>query len=351
MAGAVARKGELLWSGAAGGGEPLKKGREATPDTQYRIGSITKTFTAVALMQLRDEGRARPRRPARAAPRRRRERHAHDQADARAPAPGSSARSGEMWVTGVSPTAAELVEGMRDAESSAARRVAPLLNLAYALLGEVVARRRGKPYTRRRRGADLRAARDGRTTWSPQGLLRAGISRRRARRDGGGASGMTISAASRPRANSGRRWEDLCRWARARRGPTACSTRRPSRRCGSRRSMYHPDKLGARAGPRPDALQSRRPDLGRPGGAMAGHLAGVYVERKSGIAAAALTNSAPAERWTTSPRRSGKGQSSCGPRRSSRGGPRRSLLRRCARCSGSGGRRATSSSSGGSAAS
>ena len=31
-------------------------GRAATPDTQYRIGSITKTFTATAVMQLRDAG-------------------------------------------------------------------------------------------------------------------------------------------------------------------------------------------------------------------------------------------------------------------------------------------------------
>jgi D-alanyl-D-alanine carboxypeptidase len=40
-------------SEAVGIAEP---GREATPDDQYRIGSITKTFCAVALMQLRDAG-------------------------------------------------------------------------------------------------------------------------------------------------------------------------------------------------------------------------------------------------------------------------------------------------------
>ena len=34
-----------------------RPGREATPDTQYRIGSITKTFTAAAIMQLRDAGK------------------------------------------------------------------------------------------------------------------------------------------------------------------------------------------------------------------------------------------------------------------------------------------------------
>jgi CubicO group peptidase (beta-lactamase class C family) len=40
--------GELVWTGTAGGA--------TTVDTQYRIGSITKTTTAVLVMQLRDEG-------------------------------------------------------------------------------------------------------------------------------------------------------------------------------------------------------------------------------------------------------------------------------------------------------
>ena len=49
----VVRDGELVWSGSHGGhtgaGAP-------SSDTQYRIGSITKTMTAVLVMQLRDEG-------------------------------------------------------------------------------------------------------------------------------------------------------------------------------------------------------------------------------------------------------------------------------------------------------
>ena len=40
--------GQLAWTGAAGAGDP---------DAQYRVGSITKTMTAVAVLQLRDEGR------------------------------------------------------------------------------------------------------------------------------------------------------------------------------------------------------------------------------------------------------------------------------------------------------
>lgn len=50
---AVVRGGDVLWTGARGqvDGEP------PTADTQYRIGSITKTFVAVMVMRLRDEGR------------------------------------------------------------------------------------------------------------------------------------------------------------------------------------------------------------------------------------------------------------------------------------------------------
>ena len=49
----VARDGELLWTGARGSID----GEHPTVDTQYRIGSITKTFAAVLVMRLRDEGR------------------------------------------------------------------------------------------------------------------------------------------------------------------------------------------------------------------------------------------------------------------------------------------------------
>jgi CubicO group peptidase (beta-lactamase class C family) len=49
LAGAVVRGGERVWSHAI----------EATTDTQFRIGSLTKTFIAVLVMRLRDEGRLR----------------------------------------------------------------------------------------------------------------------------------------------------------------------------------------------------------------------------------------------------------------------------------------------------
>jgi CubicO group peptidase (beta-lactamase class C family) len=53
LTGAVARDGQVLWCAGRGSID----GAEPTADTQYRIGSLTKTFTAVLIMQLRDGGR------------------------------------------------------------------------------------------------------------------------------------------------------------------------------------------------------------------------------------------------------------------------------------------------------
>ncbi|MFC4587636.1 serine hydrolase domain-containing protein [Sphaerisporangium corydalis] len=48
----VSRDGEPVWFGARG----TVEGADPTPDTQYRIGSITKTLVGVQVMRLRDEG-------------------------------------------------------------------------------------------------------------------------------------------------------------------------------------------------------------------------------------------------------------------------------------------------------
>jgi CubicO group peptidase (beta-lactamase class C family) len=56
IAAAVLRDGEPVWESAMGAAD-VEAGIEATPDTQFRCGSITKTFTAAAIMQLRDAGK------------------------------------------------------------------------------------------------------------------------------------------------------------------------------------------------------------------------------------------------------------------------------------------------------
>jgi D-alanyl-D-alanine carboxypeptidase len=52
LVGAVVRDGRMVWSGS----RSMIEGHAPDADTQYRIGSITKTFVAVLVMRLRDEG-------------------------------------------------------------------------------------------------------------------------------------------------------------------------------------------------------------------------------------------------------------------------------------------------------
>jgi CubicO group peptidase (beta-lactamase class C family) len=52
----VVRDGELVWSGAAGTLDGRGDGPSSTADTQYRIGSISKTFVGVEVLRLRDAG-------------------------------------------------------------------------------------------------------------------------------------------------------------------------------------------------------------------------------------------------------------------------------------------------------
>src|ERR1035438_8065976 len=53
LAGAVVRDGRQVWFGA----RSMLAAHEPDGNTQYRIGSLTKTFVAVLVMRLRDEGR------------------------------------------------------------------------------------------------------------------------------------------------------------------------------------------------------------------------------------------------------------------------------------------------------
>jgi CubicO group peptidase (beta-lactamase class C family) len=57
VAAGVVRGGRLVWSDAIGTVDGRAGGQAANSDTQYRMGSITKTFVAVLVMRLRDAGR------------------------------------------------------------------------------------------------------------------------------------------------------------------------------------------------------------------------------------------------------------------------------------------------------
>ncbi|EWT03630.1 beta-lactamase [Intrasporangium oryzae NRRL B-24470] len=57
VAAGIVRDGALAWSDAIGTVDGRADGGRSDTDTQYRMGSITKTFVAVAVLRLRDAGR------------------------------------------------------------------------------------------------------------------------------------------------------------------------------------------------------------------------------------------------------------------------------------------------------
>jgi CubicO group peptidase (beta-lactamase class C family) len=138
--------GEIVWQEALGLAD-VDGGVEASSDTQYRIGSITKTFTAAAVLQLRDAGELELDDPlARHIPE-----AAHGQPTLRRMLAHLSGLQREMpgyvWETLEFPDREGLVTGLADAEEvlrPGARW--HYSNLAFALLGEVVARRSGLEY-------------------------------------------------------------------------------------------------------------------------------------------------------------------------------------------------------------
>ena len=146
IAAAVVRDGELVWETAVGAAD-VESGAEATPDTQYRVGSITKTFTAAAIMQLRDAGKLDLEDTL--------DRHVEGAAHRPTIRRLLSHASGlqretqdESWLTLRFAQPDELLETLAQAEfvlPSGARF--HYSNLAYALLGIVVERVSGTPYT------------------------------------------------------------------------------------------------------------------------------------------------------------------------------------------------------------
>jgi CubicO group peptidase (beta-lactamase class C family) len=141
----VFRDGEIVWQRVIGVAD-VASGREATPDDVYRIGSITKTFTAVLVMQLVAAGRIELDAPMRTylpeAPVGPTVRMAlsHMTGVQREP-------PGEIWESMQPPSREELIAGLEDAELV----LRPgeqwhYSNLVFALLGEVVMRAAGGGY-------------------------------------------------------------------------------------------------------------------------------------------------------------------------------------------------------------
>src|SRR3954471_1818879 len=134
----VVRDGGLAWA-AGRGAVP-----EPHTDVQYRLGSISKTVTAIVVMRLRDEGRLRLDDPL--------EQHLPGTplgdrtiGQLLAHLAGASAESpGDWWERTPGGTLADLQLEEDDVVLGAARRF-HYSNLGFGLLGELVARARGAP--------------------------------------------------------------------------------------------------------------------------------------------------------------------------------------------------------------
>ncbi|WP_411277628.1 serine hydrolase domain-containing protein [Gaiella sp.] len=141
----VFRDGEVLWESVLGVAD-VATSRVATANDVYRIGSITKTFTAVLVMQLVDAGRLELDAPLRTylpeAPVGPTIRTALSHLTGLQREP-----PGEIWESMEPPSREELIAGLEDAELV----LRPgeqwhYSNLVFALLGEIVMRAGGAPY-------------------------------------------------------------------------------------------------------------------------------------------------------------------------------------------------------------
>ena len=163
LAAAVSRGGELLWFAGIGTSEAGTK-RTPGPDDQYLIASNTKTFTAVMVMQLRDEGRLSlddllgdhlPDVP-----------HAVTVRQALAHVSGMQREPlGDIWDTLDQPDAVSLMRGFAEAERVGRPHTRwHYSNLAYAVLGQVVEKLEGRPWFESLQARLLRPLEMSRTT-------------------------------------------------------------------------------------------------------------------------------------------------------------------------------------------
>ena len=337
------RDGEVVWADAVGA-RRRGAGEEATPEHQYRIGSITKTFTAVAVMQLRDAGKL----------------DLEDRLDAHLDVPargdltlrrmlshGSGLQReipGDVWETLEFPKSTdELLATLEEAE----RVLAPgerwhYSNLAFILLGEVVAKLSGMPYEDYVEQRILQPLGLTRTSFSPEAPTAVAYSVEPysdvVRREP-----MLVErrAASPPRASCGRPSATSAAGRRSSRIPIpTCS--RPSRveLMTSVQTMADPYRWSLAWGV--GLMLVRKDDriyCGHDGG-MPGYLANVLVDREDELGAAVLVNGENVEPGRALARARREDARAAIRRRPRRGARARRRLRSSRARSGAGGPRA-----------
>ncbi|HEY9474575.1 MAG TPA: serine hydrolase domain-containing protein, partial [Mycobacteriales bacterium] len=160
----VVRDGRPVWVGTRG----RVGGQDPDADTQYRIGSITKTFVAVLVMRLRDEGRL----------------DLSDRVDTHLPGTPVGDRTigqllahtggltaepaGQWWERTAGGDWAALAASMpADTSRHRAGRRFHYSNLGFGVLGELVARLRGTSWADAARTEILDPLGMGRTTFRP----------------------------------------------------------------------------------------------------------------------------------------------------------------------------------------
>ncbi len=143
----VVRGGGFVWHEGLGAADVSVPQIAPTAEDQFMVASNTKTFTAVQVMQLRDEGRL----------------SLDDTLDQHIPEvtqPGVTIRQalahssgmqrepvGDVWQTLRNPDRAELVAGFNEAERvHAPHHLWHYSNLVFSMLGELVARRDGRDW-------------------------------------------------------------------------------------------------------------------------------------------------------------------------------------------------------------
>jgi CubicO group peptidase (beta-lactamase class C family) len=289
LVGAVVRDGETVWSQAVGLAD-IEGGVDATLEHQYRVGSITKTFTATAIMQLRDEGkldlddRLEQHIPgiAKGSPTLRR---------MLAHLSGLQREAGEMFVTGVAPTIDEIVEAMAEYEDVLpAAKAHHYSNLAYALLGEVVARRAEMPYTDYVKTRIFEPLGLERTTWVEQEPRALGYQVDEYTDEAHREGHIEIRGVT----PMGQFWStvpDLCRWvvflAEGREDVLDPAT---ADEMWFPQVMMNPDLWTIGWGLGLELVQHEGRIFGGHTGAMPGFLAGMFVNRETKTGAVVLTN-------------------------------------------------------------
>jgi CubicO group peptidase (beta-lactamase class C family) len=293
LAAAVLRDGELVWEHAVGAAD-VAGGVDATPDTQYRVGSITKTFTAAAIMQLRDAGKLDLEDTL--------DKHVEGAAHAPSIRRLLSHASGlqretqdDSWLTLRFAPADELLETLGQAEQilpSGARF--HYSNLAFALLGIVVERVSGKPYMDYVRERLLQPLGLTRMSFEPEPPAAKGYLAQPF------ADGVwdTVPVETGAWAAAGQLWGtvgDLCRWGAFLADPDEAVLAKKT--AEEMRTVQVIDEHERWLSGYGLGLQLRRDGdriLAGHGGSMPGFIARLYFSPKEKVVAAALTNESEA---------------------------------------------------------